>query len=174
MSPSALTVPARMAWAVNLLDVQPADQILEIGWTRRRCLAGLWPPRRWTDHRHRPFRDIHRADSRAHRGPGQGRTSCDRERDRAGFKGEWDQFDKAFAVNVNVFWTTAAAPECEVLGRVLRPGGLLRLVYAEDPSGRARDVGAEIMPKLERHGFGCDLTGQPTAGMVCVTGRLRR
>lgn len=41
--------------------------------------------------------------------------------------------DVALGVNVNVFWTSRAARELAVLARVLRPGGVLHLVY--EPPG---------------------------------------
>jgi hypothetical protein len=53
------------------------------------------------------------------------------------------------------------------------PGGSIRLVYGEDPSGRSRDVAATIAPKLERHGLRIEVIRDPTDTMVCITGRLR-
>ena len=43
-------------------------------------------------------------------------------------------FDVAFAVNVNVFWTSDAAAELDALGRVLVPGGRLLLAYGDGPA----------------------------------------
>lgn len=57
-----------------------------------------------------------------------------------------------------------------MLTHVLRPGGVLRLVY--DGPGGARDVGPDIAANLERHGFTSEVTRSPTAAMVCITGRL--
>lgn len=48
--------------------------------------------------------------------------------------------DTAVAVDVNLFWTGPATAELAVLGRVLRPGGVLHLVVAPpspDPRVRA-------------------------------------
>ncbi len=92
----------------------------------------------------------------------------------AGYKGAPAQFDKAFAVDVNVFWTTPADPECAILAQVLRPGGVVRLVYAgPDPDGADRDVGATAGANLERHGFTTERLGCPRGGTaICVTGRL--
>lgn len=61
-----------------------------------------------------------------------------------------------------------------MLTRVLRPGGVLRLVYAGPSPDGARDAGQSVAANLERHGFTTDLTLSPmTQDMVCVTG-LRR
>lgn len=47
--------------------------------------------------------------------------------------------DAAVAVDVNLFWTGAATAELAVLGRVLRPGGVLYLVVAPPaPNPRVR------------------------------------
>jgi SAM-dependent methyltransferase len=99
-----------------------------------------------------------------------------RQVDLGGYKGAPAQFDKAFAVDVDVFWTTPADPECTVLARVLRPGGVVRLVYAIPDPGAAsvRDVGATVAANLERHGFTTErLRGPPAAAAICITGRLK-
>ena len=88
----------------------------------------------------------------------------------ARFRGAADQFDKAFAVNVNVFWTTAADAECSVLSRVLRPGAVVRLVYGGVGAGGARDVGPGIAANLERHRFTTEVSRDPTGTMLCVSG----
>ena len=43
-------------------------------------------------------------------------------------------FDAAFGVNVNVFWTTTAAPELAALRAALVPGGRLLIAYDERPT----------------------------------------
>lgn len=92
--------------------------------------------------------------------------------DLAGLDGAPDQFDKAFAVNVNVFWTTEADAECRVLARVLRPGGELRLVYGGPEPATTPGVGPGIAAKLGRHGFETEVTVAAVGALVCVTGRL--
>ena len=166
-------MPARVAWAVDLLAVEPREQILEIGCGPGIAVAlvcaGLDGGRITALDRSATAIERTRARTADHVAAGRAVLL---NVDLAGFHGEPDQFDKAFAVNVNAFWTSPAERECEVLRRVLRPGGVLRLVYGEDPSGRARDLGARIVPKLERYGFRGEVTGHPTGAMVCVTGWL--
>ena len=51
-------------------------------------------------------------------------------------------FDVVVAVNVNLFWTRDARPECRALAGLLRPGGRLWLVYetpADSADGRVLD-----------------------------------
>jgi SAM-dependent methyltransferase len=61
-------------------------------------------------------------------------------------------FDKAFSVNVNVFWTTGAARELAVLHDALRPGGRLYVLYGGGPTGEDRAT-RTIADALAGHGF---------------------
>lgn len=168
-----MKVPDRIAWTVALLDVAPDDRILELG-----CGPGVAV--RLVGERLAGGR-ITAIDRSA--------TAVERTRHRNGdlvaagravveqvalarFTGAADQFDKAFAVNVNAFWTGPAEAECTVLARVLRPGGRVLLVY-EGPGadGGGHDVGPQVAATLAGHGFSPDIVRHP-AGMVAITGRL--
>ena len=85
------------------------------------------------------------------------------------FDGGPASVDKAFAVNVNVFWTSGAEAECAVLGRVLRPGGVVRLVYEGPGADGGRDVVPAVVATLERGGFTTEVAR--ASSLVCVTGR---
>jgi SAM-dependent methyltransferase len=61
-------------------------------------------------------------------------------------------FDRALAVNVNVFWLGPAA-ELAVLQRVLRPGGLLCLVYQPPSPAQASAMAGSCAAYLRTHGF---------------------
>ncbi|HEY1180415.1 MAG TPA: methyltransferase domain-containing protein, partial [Phytomonospora sp.] len=54
-----------------------------------------------------------------------------------GFDARGETFDRVLAVNVNVFWTTAAGPELAAVARLLAPGGRVVLCF-EPPDGRRR------------------------------------
>jgi SAM-dependent methyltransferase len=168
-------VPARIRWAIDLLDVQPGNRILEVGCGTGVAVALVCD--RLTRGRitaiDRSATAIERAWARNRDHVRSGRAAL-RNVDLAGFRGTHDQFDKAFAVNVNVFWVGDAESECEVLRRVLGPGGVLRLVYGDDPSGGTRDVGGRVTPKLARHGFTSRVTRHRSSAAVCITARLRR
>ncbi len=88
----------------------------------------------------------------------------------AAFRPDPGAFDVAFAINVNLFWTTDAAEECEVLLGALGPGAAVHLVY-EGPARSARDVGPVVAANLELGGFACELRRHPDGAMFCVTGR---
>lgn len=59
--------------------------------------------------------------------------------------------DVVLGVNVNVFWTSSAERELTVLRRVLRPGGVLHLVY--EPPGRDPWVRSGVEAALQRAGW---------------------
>jgi SAM-dependent methyltransferase len=61
-------------------------------------------------------------------------------------------FDRALAVNVNLFWLRPAR-ELAVLRVILRPGGLLCLVYEPPDSRRAGEVADTCAGHLRAHGF---------------------
>jgi ubiquinone/menaquinone biosynthesis C-methylase UbiE len=70
-----------------------------------------------------------------------------------GQAGQAGSMDRALAVNVNVFWTGSADAELEVLRRVLRPGGLVVLVWGAGGPQSASRIVAPTADGLLRHGF---------------------
>jgi SAM-dependent methyltransferase len=174
LAPASDKIPERIKWAVALLDAQPRDRILEVG-----CGTGVAVSevcRRLDGGRITAIdlsaTAIAKARARNKAQLAAGRAQLERVA-LSDFDGAPNRFDKAFAVNVNVFWTRAADDECALLRRVLRPRGVLRLVFDQDPSGRGRDLGAMIVPQLKAHGFTCRVTRHPAGSLVCVTGRRR-
>jgi cyclopropane fatty-acyl-phospholipid synthase-like methyltransferase len=175
MSPK---VPERIAWAVELLRVQPDDQILELGCGPGVAAALVAEQLAAGDGRlvaiDRSATAVERARARTAPHVAAGRVEL-RQVDVADFRSEPRQFDTAFAVNLNVFWTSPADAELRVLAAVLRPGGNLHLVYEGPPGSGAPEVGPAIATRLEHHGFATEITdhGGPSGRLVCVTGRAR-
>ncbi|QDB79518.1 class I SAM-dependent methyltransferase [Georgenia sp. 311] len=79
--------------------------------------------------------------------------------------------DAALAVDVNLFWTSAAVSELAALRRVLRPGGVLHLVFhtpAPGPrvlprAGRTLERGGWRVTGVAGHGALAALTAAPPA-----------
>jgi SAM-dependent methyltransferase len=168
-----MKVPDRIAWAVELLDPAPGDRILEFG-----CGPGVAAHlvANRLDGGHltaidRSATAVERARARNADHLAAGRLTVEQV-DLAGFRGEPARFDKAFAVNVNVFWTSPADPECRVLARVLRPGGLLLLVYGGPSPGDPRDVGGRVASTLEPHGFAAQVVRHPGGALLAIAARL--
>lgn len=158
-----MKVPERISWTVEQLDLQPGDRILELG-----CGPGVAVSlvcESLVDGEivaiDRSATAISRAEKRNPTGPVRFEVT-----DLAGFDAPAASFDKAFAVNVNVFWTGDAEAECEVLARILRPGGAVHLVY-DAPSARGAP---KVASNLGRHGFTTEIVGTPS--LTCITGRV--
>jgi SAM-dependent methyltransferase len=172
MAPAA---PVRITWAVELVDPSPGQRILEFG-----CgpgVAAALVADRLGDAGSlvaidRSATAVERTRARCASHVRSGRVEV-HQVSLADFAAEPGSFDTAFAVNVNVFWTGSADPECRVLARVLRPGGLVHLVYAGPPGATAgvRDIEPVVTENLQRHGFTTSVRRDPQA-FVGVSGRL--
>jgi trans-aconitate methyltransferase len=166
----AVRAPERIAWTVALLDVRADLEVLEVG-----CGPGVAVDlvcRRLGSGRvtgiDRSATAIRRAEARNAEHLAAGRAVLV-QTDLATYDGEAGRFHTAFAVNVNLFWTGDADAELAVLHLVLRPDGVVRLVY-ERPGG-ARDVSRTVVDNLARHGFTAEVVRHPSGAMSCVTAR---
>jgi cyclopropane fatty-acyl-phospholipid synthase-like methyltransferase len=172
MSPAA-KVPARLAWAVELLDVEPGDHVLEFGFgpgVSVELMAARLDGGRITAI-DRSASAVERAGPRLRDQLATGQVTL-QQVDLAGFAGEPDQFDKALGVNINVFWTGQADDELAVLARVLRPGGVVWLVYEGPPGGAVRAaVAPAVTANLQRHGFAPEVVPGPTPALLAIAGR---
>jgi SAM-dependent methyltransferase len=175
MARSGSAVPVRVAWAVELVDPLPGDRILEFG-----CgpgVAAALVADRLDGGRlvaiDRSATAVDRTRARSSEHVRSGRVDV-HQVELARFAAPPGAFDKAFAVNVNVFWTAEADAECVVLARVLRPGGVVHLVYGGPPGAGAgvRDIEPVVLNNLERHGFATSVRRDPKSALVGVSGRL--
>ncbi|HEX5947484.1 MAG TPA: class I SAM-dependent methyltransferase [Acidimicrobiales bacterium] len=177
MAPRRPDIPARVAWAADLLDLAPTDRVLEFG-----CgpgVAAALVAERLTEGSvlaiDRSATAISRAAARTAAHVDAGRVElaqvalADLETDRV--------FDVAFGVNVNLFWTGPAAAECRVLTDVLAPRGAVHVIYETpgeraDPGRPGRDIPGRVSECLRRHGFEPTTARGPDGRLVCVSGRL--
>ncbi len=171
------TVPARLHWAVDRLEVAPADRLLEFG-----CGAGIA-----IDLVCRRLRDGHitaidqspamvaqaRRRNARHVAAGLARLECvplhAAELGRA-------RFTKCFGVNVNLFWTRRPT-ELTVLATALEPGGRLYLFYQPPSAGKVARIAGAVVPHLRAFGFRNpevaveELPGGPGLGIRAAVGR---
>jgi predicted methyltransferase len=63
------------------------------------------------------------------------------------------RFDKAYAVNVNVFWTTPAADELARIRKALEHDGRLFLFYETPNAAQGRQAVARVVDALRANGF---------------------
>jgi SAM-dependent methyltransferase len=168
-----MTIPERIKWAIELLDVRPDDQIIEIGGGNG-VAAHLVCERLGDDGRlafvERSDVAIVRATARNDEAVRQGKLvpMCAAITDA---RLEAAAFDKVFAVNVNVFWTGDAATELETIGRSLKPEGMLLLVYEAPTRDRLGQFSDEIAVNMKAGGFESDVARNEGGTLLAVTGR---
>ena len=125
------TIPPRIRWAVDLMDAQPSDHVLEIG-----CGPGaggradLRAARDRQAVRDRPLRvrcRPHQAALRASTSRPAGSPSARSTWPRCGCPVK--RLNKVFAFNVNLFWVRECADEVALLHERVLPGGAVYLFY---------------------------------------------
>ena len=146
-------IPERLTWAVEMLAVEPADQVLEIG-----CGPGVAVSlicKRIGGGRvtaiDRSAVMVRRALERNQAHVAAGRASIEqRALEDADFGPA--RFHRVLAVNVNAFWTRPAAP-LDAVRRCLAPGGTVLLVYQPPSASRARQLADVLGAHLPEHGL---------------------
>jgi len=167
----------RNVWAAGLLDVQPADRVLEIGFGPGIAIAEL--ARRATrgrvvgvDHSELMVRQASRRNAAAVRAA--------RVELRLGTAEQLpvfdEPFDKILAVNSLMFWDDPVARLKELRG-LLRPGGRIAIAFQPRGPGSTDETAARAGEVIAGHFAGAGLTDvrveklalKPTA-VVCVLG----
>ncbi len=167
----------RNIWAVGLLDVQPHDRVLEIGFGpgvairefARRATSGLVVG---VDHSEVMVQQARKRNAAA--------VSAGRVDLRLGSAAELPAFDAPFdkilAVNSLMFWDDPVARLKELHG-LLRPGGQIAIVYQPRGPGSTDEVAARTGQEIAAHFTEVGFTDvhvetlalKPTA-VVCVLG----
>lgn len=124
------TIPPRLRWAVDVMDVQPHDQVLEIG-----CGNGAGAELICAKLQTGKLFAIDRSESgvdRTKRRNAQhveaGRLTV-RQIDLATLRVPVKRLTKVFAFNVNLFWVRECADEVALLHERVMPGGAVHLFY---------------------------------------------
>jgi len=146
------TVPERLHWTVDLLDLRPTDDVLEIG-----CGAGHAVALVCQRLERGTITAIDRSPIMVGRARERNRACIESGRARveqhALVDASFDrQFRKAFAINVNAFWT-APAPSLAALKRLLHPQGAAYLTYEPPTTSRLRQLRERLPSLLEENGF---------------------
>ncbi|HEX2133692.1 MAG TPA: methyltransferase domain-containing protein [Actinophytocola sp.] len=144
-------VPPRIRWAVDVVAPRPEERLLEIG-CGPGVAAALVCDRLTTGHLlaiDRSPTAVARTTARNAAHVAAHRLEV-RESTLAGVRAS--NLDKAFSVNVNVFWTTDAVPELTALRHALRLGGELFVLYGTGPTATDR-VTPVIAKAMVANGF---------------------
>jgi len=145
--------PARLRWALEVLDPGPDEQLLEVGGGPgmsaslicSRLRTGTLLALDRSPVAVRRARDRNADHLAAGRLRVQHGDLADADLPAAGF-------DQALAVDVNLFWVRDPGPELDVLARALRPGGRLHLLYGRGPTPADR-ITRTVADQLTGHGF---------------------
>jgi cyclopropane fatty-acyl-phospholipid synthase-like methyltransferase len=169
----AAAVPERVRWAVETLDVQSGDCVLEIG-----CGPGVAAAlicERLVDGRmlaiDRSPLQIERSRRRNEACLASGRLSLEAVGLAELDAGE-ERFDKVFAIDVNVFWLGPAKEELAAVGKALAPGGGLFLFYAPPGPERARRAVEGVTAALQAAGFAAPEVVATSPTLVCCVSCL--
>jgi cyclopropane fatty-acyl-phospholipid synthase-like methyltransferase len=150
----AAPIPKRIRWAVETLAVEPDDRLLEIGGGPGVAASLV------CEHLDagslllidRSATAIERTRRRNSQHVASGRLVL-KTIDVADFDPGRARFDKVFAVNVNVFWTTPATDELACIRRALDRDGHLFLFFETPSTARARQAVAKSVDALRANGF---------------------
>jgi SAM-dependent methyltransferase len=173
-------VPKRLQWAVQLLDISPTDEILEIGpgpGVSVPLICGQLATGRITAI-DRSATAIQRATKRNADHVAAGKAVfhqldlADVDLVRRALTGQ--HFDKVFAVNINLFWVRPADAELQLIKDLLRPGGVLRLVYETPSDEQTSGVAKAVTAALANRGFATAVTTASSPSLLCITGTLTR
>jgi cyclopropane fatty-acyl-phospholipid synthase-like methyltransferase len=165
---------ARLAWAVDVLEVEPGDRLLEVG-----CGHGVAVSlvcERLSGGRivaiDRSAKMIAAATKRNREQVASGRAVLETTT-LADAPLDPQRFDKIFAVHVALFWRQPGAA-LATIRTLLAPGGGLYL-FNQDPGwsdGSARAFGRRLSTVLSEHGFAVDdvrtarLSPAPVVGVI--------
>jgi SAM-dependent methyltransferase len=144
-------VPERIRWAVEVVGPGPGDRVLEVG-CGPGVAAGLVCRRLVTGRLLAIDRSpvaVARTGARNAEYVAAGLLEVRQSTlDELRVSG----MDRAFSVNVNVFWTGGAERELTALYQALRPGGELFVLYGAGPTDGER-ITRTIAHAMASHGF---------------------
>ncbi len=163
--------PDRVRWALEVIDPGPADDLLEIG-----CGAGVAASLVCARLRSGRLLAVDRSPVAVERTARRnqdhvaaGRLAV-RQSELHALDVSAAEFDAAYAIDVNVFWTRQPGPELTVLARALRPSGRLLVLYGSGGPTPAGRVTGAVTTALRQEGF-VDVTMLAGAGGFGVSAR---
>ena len=165
-------IPARIKWAVDLIDVQPNDNVLEIG-----CGPGfaaeLICQRLQTGKLFaidRSESGVDRTKRRCRQHVEAGRLTV-RQIDLATLRVPVKRLNKVFAFNVNLFWVRSCADEVALLHERVVPGGSVFLFYEANRPDLVPNVVRKASTALTTGGFRVSVVEQKAPAVVGIIGK---
>jgi len=165
-------IPPRIRWAVDLMDVRPDDNILEIG-----CGPGagaeLICERLQTGKLFaidRSESGVDRTKRRCAKHVEAGRLTV-RQIDLATLRVPVKRLTKVFAFNVNLFWVRDCADEVALLHDRVLPGGAVHLFYEAKMPELVPNIVSKASQALSSAGFRVSVVDQKAPPVVGIIGR---
>lgn len=149
----AISVPERIAWAVEVMDVRPGEKILEIGCGRGYAISPICAKLE-TGHLTAIDRSPEMAAFAASANLDEflsGKTSII-QAELSDAELPAHHFDKIFLFNLNVFWMDPSAELAEIK-KLLTPDGRFYLFHQPPPGHDVREFAAVFEKNLESGGF---------------------
>jgi trans-aconitate methyltransferase len=166
------TIPARIRWAVDFMDVQPNDHVLEIG-----CGPGAGAElicSRLVSGKlfaiDRSESGVDRTKRRCAKFVEAGRLTV-RQIDLATLRVPVKRLTKVFAFNVNLFWVRDCADEVALLHERVLPGGSVYLFYDAARADQVPHIIERTSAALQQSGFRISVVEQKSPAVVGIIGR---
>jgi trans-aconitate methyltransferase len=165
-------VPPRMIWAVEQMDPQPGDNILEIGcgpgYGAELICARLTSGKLFAIDRSES--GVDRTRRRNQKYVDSGRLTV-RQIDLATLRVPVKRLHKVFAFNVNLFWVRSCADEIALLHERVVPGGAVFLYYETTQPGLVPNIVRKTSAALTEGGFRVSVVDQKAPPVVAIIGR---
>ncbi len=169
---AAQTIPARIRWAVDFMDVQPSDHVLEIG-----CGAGAAAELICSRLETGRLFAIDRSESGVDRTKRRnadaikaGRLTV-RQIDLATLRVPVKRLHKVLAFDVNLFWVRDCADEVALLHERVLPGGAIHLFYEVGRPDQVPQVITQASAALADGGFRVSVVDSKQPAVVGIIGR---
>jgi trans-aconitate methyltransferase len=166
------TIPARIRWSVDLMDVQPGDHVLEIG-----CGPGLSAELICSRLESGKLFAIDRSESgvdrtkrRCARFLESGRLTV-RQIDLATLRVPVKRLHKVYAFNVNLFWVRDCADEVALLHERVLPGGAVYLFFEVPSPEQLPDIVEKASSALVGAGFRVSVVQRKNPSCVGIIGK---
>ena len=166
------TIPARIRWAVEVMDVQPADHVLEIG-----CGPGAGAELICSRLQTGKLFAIDRSESGVDRTKRRNAKYVDagrltvRQIDLATLRVPVKRLNKVFAFNVNLFWVRDCAEEVALLHERVLPGGAVFLFYEANRAELVPTIVQGASTALQAGGFRVSVVEQKAPAVVGIIGK---
>jgi trans-aconitate methyltransferase len=168
----AQAIPARIRWAVEFMDVQPSDHVLEIG-----CGPGAGAEAICARLETGKLFAIDRSESGVDRTKRRcakyieaGRLTV-RQIDLATLRVPVKRLHKVYAFNVNLFWVRDCTDEIALLHERVLPGGAVFLFYEVKFPDQMPTVVEKASSALAAGGFRVSVVEQKAPAVVGIIGR---